>query len=52
MVKGAEDGTYKGLKERFDALAGVFDPINEVLDTWEKNGIEQAMSLYFKSNAD
>jgi len=52
MVKGSEDGTYKGLKERFDALAGVFDPINEVLDTWEKKGIEQAMSLYFKSNAD
>ncbi|HBG70063.1 MAG: RNA-directed DNA polymerase [Bacteroidetes bacterium GWF2_43_63] len=52
MVKGSEDGTYKGLRGRFDSLAGVFDPINEVLDAWEKNGIDEAVSLYFKLNAD
>lgn len=48
MVKGIEDGTYKGLKERFDLLVGYTDPINQVLNAWETDGIEQAMSIYYK----
>lgn len=52
MVKGAEDGTYRGLRERFDKLAGIINEsfaklddkkiIGEILDIWEKEGIEQA----------
>lgn len=52
MVKGAEDGTYKGLKQRFDKLAGITDPINRLLDTWEKEGIESAMDVYYKINLE
>lgn len=48
MVKGAEDGTYKGLKERFDILVGFTDPINKVLNAWQTEGIDQAMSIYYK----
>lgn len=49
MVKGIEDGTYKGLKQRFDRLVGVTDPINQLLDIWEKAGIESAMNNYYKN---
>lgn len=52
MVKGAEDGTYKGLKQRFDKLAGITDPINQLLDTWEKDGMESAMDVYYKNSLD
>ena len=50
MVKGAENGTYKGLKERFDILVGYIDPINQLLDIWEKEGIESAMDEYYKND--
>ncbi|RBI91756.1 RNA-directed DNA polymerase [Elizabethkingia miricola] len=49
MVKGIEDGTYMGLKQRFDRLVGVTDPINQLLDIWEKAGIESAMNNYYKN---
>ena len=52
MVKGAEDGTYKGLKERFDLLVGYTDPINQVLNTWQTKGIDQAMSIYYKDKLE
>lgn len=50
MVKGVEDGTYKGLKERFDLLVGFTDPINQLLDIWESEGIDKAMDVYFNDN--
>jgi retron-type reverse transcriptase len=50
MVKGVEDGTYKGLKERFDELVGITDPINQLLVIWENEGIEKAMAVYFQEN--
>ena len=52
MVKGAEDGTYKGLKEMFDILVGFTDPINQVLNAWENEGIDQAMSVYYKDKLE
>ena len=52
MVKGIEDGTYKGLKERFDLLVGFTDPINQVLNVWETEGIDQAMSIYYKDKLE
>ncbi|MBV7440726.1 reverse transcriptase family protein [Weeksellaceae bacterium TAE3-ERU29] len=48
MVKGEQDATYKKLKERFDVLKAEIDPINEVLDIWEEEGIEKAMDFYSK----
>lgn len=48
MVKGDEDGTYKKLKERFDELVGLTDPINQLLDIWESEGIDKAISSYYK----
>lgn len=52
MVKGADDGTYKGLKERFDILVGITDPINQVLHAWETKGLDQAMSIYYKDKLE
>jgi RNA-directed DNA polymerase len=48
MVKGIEDGTYMGLKKRFDLLIGYKDPINNVLDIWEAEGLEKAIEIYYK----
>lgn len=50
MVKGEEDGTYTTLKGRFDKLAESFDPLNNLLDVWENEGIEKAMDTYFGTN--
>jgi RNA-directed DNA polymerase len=52
MVKGIEDGTYKGLKARFDLLVGFTDPINQVLNAWQTDGIDQAMSIYYKDKLE
>lgn len=55
MVKGIEDGTYKGLKERFDNLTGfkkIKDQskidLNSVLNTLVNQGLNKAMNLYSK----
>lgn len=50
MVKGDEDGTHKGLKERFDLLVGYTNPINQLLDIWESEGIDKAMDVYYNDN--
>ena len=47
MVKGEKDGTYQKLKARFDKLAGSIDPVNEVLEIWEKEGIDKAMEVFY-----
>lgn len=52
MVKGIEDGTYMGLKKRFDILVGFTDPINQVLNAWQTEGIDQAMSIYYKDKLE
>lgn len=58
MVKGEADGTYKGLMGRFDQLIRnkkeSFTKLNddgiigEILDIWEKEGIEQAVKTLNK----
>lgn len=45
MVKGEKDGTYLKLKERFEKVIGDKDPINKILETWERDGIDKAMEL-------
>ncbi|MFE2861761.1 reverse transcriptase family protein [Sphingobacterium multivorum] len=50
MVKGIEDSVYKSLLKRFQNLKKEFDPINNLLDVWEKEGIEKAMELFSKVN--
>lgn len=50
MVKGTEDSTYKGFRERFDSLLGMTDPINQLLDIWELEGIDKAMDIYYNDN--
>lgn len=52
MVKSAEDGTYQGLKGRFDKLVIQNDPLNIVLELWEKEGIEEAMDVYYKDKSE
>jgi hypothetical protein len=48
MVKGAENELYLKLKSRFELLIGFEDPINQVLNVWENDGIEKAMDYYYK----
>lgn len=47
MVKGESDGTYRGLRKRFDELRGFENPINRVLNVWETDSIDQAMDIYY-----
>jgi RNA-directed DNA polymerase len=47
MIKGEKDGTYIKLKERFNKLIDSKSSILEILDIWEKEGIEKAMSIYY-----
>lgn len=52
MVKGDEDSTYQGLKERFEELIGYEKPINKLLNVWETDGIDQAMNIYYKDKLE
>lgn len=52
MVKGNDDGTYRKLKKRFDKLVGLSDPMNQLFDIWEREGIEQAMNVYYNDNQE
>ena len=52
MVKGGEDGTYMGLKGRFDKLIGLVDPINMVLSLWETDGIDKAMNIFYRDKLE
>jgi RNA-directed DNA polymerase len=52
MVKGENDGTYRGLRKRFDELIGYENPINRVLNVWETDGIDQAMNIYYKDKLE
>lgn len=53
MVKGIEDGTYKGLNERFDELTNIKESIaikkidlDSVLNVLETKGLEDALNLF------
>ena len=53
MVKGIEDGTYKGLKERYDKLTGLKEKkdyqkvdLESVLNVLETKGLESALNLF------
>jgi retron-type reverse transcriptase len=53
MVKGIGDGTYTGLKERFDRLTGLKETkdqskidLNSVLNVLVNQGLNKAMNLY------
>lgn len=46
MVKSENDSTYLKLRQRFEALSGMNSPLNEVLDVWEKEGIEKAIEIF------
>ena len=50
MVKGEENDLYLKLKSRLDALVGRTDPLNSIIDIWEKDGIEKAMEIFYSSN--
>lgn len=48
MVKGDKNPLYVKLKERFDKLTVQENPLFEILNIWERDGIEKAMELYYK----
>ncbi len=50
MVKGEKNALYQKLKLRFSKLTSEINPINQVLQLWENEGIEKAMDFYYKSS--
>ncbi len=48
MVKGADDSTYQTIKNRFEKLRDLTNPVNKLLDIWENEGIGKAMEVYYK----
>jgi hypothetical protein len=50
MVKGSENLLYLKLKERFEKLSLKQTFVSKVLQTWENEGIERAMELYYEKN--
>ncbi|HLO55535.1 MAG TPA: reverse transcriptase domain-containing protein [Saprospiraceae bacterium] len=48
MVKGYNNPLYIKLKERYEQLMS--QNIDDILDVWEKEGIEKAMVLYYQNN--
>ena len=48
MVKGGENETYVKLKNRYDLVILVTDPISSILDIWEAEGIGKAMDKYYE----
>lgn len=52
MVKGEENDLYMKLRERFGRLINKQSFMTKVLNTWEANGIESAMELYYSKNTE
>ncbi len=50
MVKGENDSTYLKLNERFERLNSKSELLNEILDIWENDGIDDAMRFFEKIN--
>ena len=48
MVKGRENTTYLKLKERLEMLSSQSVDIENILNVWEKEGIENAINIYEK----
>ena len=48
MVKGSENLLYLKLRGRFEKLSLKQTFVSKVLQTWENEGIERAMELYYK----
>ena len=48
MVKGADNDLYLGLKSRFDGLSGNSNFLDNLLISWENNGIEEAMNIFYQ----
>ncbi|MFZ4412021.1 MAG: reverse transcriptase domain-containing protein [Bacteroidales bacterium] len=47
MVKGAENQQYLKLKGRFDVLSSNVNSISNILEIWEREGIEKAIESYY-----
>ncbi len=48
MVKGADNDSYFKLSNRFIKLIDLKSPIDKVLDVWENEGINKAISYYYQ----
>jgi len=49
MVKGGDNELYLKMKERFLSLVTLENPINQILDIWENEGIYKAMELHYQN---
>jgi len=50
MVKGSENQLYLKLKGRFNKLTGDMNSVSEILEMWEREGIDKAMESYYGTN--
>jgi retron-type reverse transcriptase len=48
MVKGADNISYQKLRNRFNVLSNSSDFVDNILNTWEAEGIEIAIEKYYK----
>lgn len=49
MVKGKDDATFLKLKDRFYKTMGKVSKIDQILQVWDAEGINDAMKLYYKA---
>lgn len=48
MVKGPSNATYLKLRKRLDGIRPTLDDIDQLLNTWENEGIDAAARIYIK----
>ena len=51
MVKGEDNSTYLRLKERLEKLSLRNKSADQILDTWETNGIDEAMAKFYSGKS-
>lgn len=47
MIKGESDSTYLGLKKRLEKLSLRNKATDLIIDTWEQDGINKAMTIFY-----
>jgi RNA-directed DNA polymerase len=52
MVKGLKDTTYLKLNDRYEKLMSSMNPYRKVLDVWEKEGIIDAIEIFYTEKLD
>ncbi len=52
MVKGGENELYLNLRKRFNKLTSKYNFIQNIINVWEKEGVEKAMEIFYLKNSN